>query len=386
MDHSTVGFTIIMCFLFQGVTSQTCNTTHAEVCVREMEGVLNQVIETATEGGAAVGTLEKICLDTIKGNNLTQCYIDATAGCNIQGDEAPTWTMQRWERVMQDIYKLCDGACPSFLERTINITQCTSLIRFDSLYESSFGNFCRSLNDSLECAAQVTAECPMFARLFYDLLPQGVDQTANTICTAGCANFDEAMEVLETCKAHVMDLPEDLDTACKSYQQFKSCLHTSRVPVTCPMFGALLQVLYPQHIFGLYEQQCGTDNTTTSETEPDGDECGSRGQARVQHCIRVLALSWPMSVNQPEITEQQCRDYETGLRCLDHAGFHRCSVLRQFFHNMTSNRRNHMDVLQDECADFLTQQRQMEAGGVVTTVNLLLVVGVAVVSWAASLL
>lgn len=47
--------------------------------------------------------------DTIKGNNLTQCYIDATAGCNIQGDEAPTWTMQRWERVMQDIYKLCDG-------------------------------------------------------------------------------------------------------------------------------------------------------------------------------------------------------------------------------------------------------------------------------------
>ncbi|XP_067669832.1 uncharacterized protein [Haliotis asinina] len=386
MQHSALGFTITMCFLFQGVTSQTCNTTHAEVCVREMEGVLNQVIETAAGEGAAVGTLEKICLDTIKGNNLTQCYIDATAGCNIQGDEAPTWTMQRWERVMQDIYKLCDGACPSFLERTINITQCTSLIRFDSLYESSFGNFCRSLNDSLECAAQVTADCPMFARLFYDLLPQGVDQTANTICTAGCANFDEAMEVLETCKAHVMDLPEDLDAACKSYVQFKSCLHTSRVPVTCPMFGALLQVLYPQHIFGLYEQQCGTGNNT-SETEPEGNECGTRGQARIQHCIRVLALSWPMTVSQPEITEQQCRDYETGLRCLDNAGFHRCSVLRQYFHNMTSNRRDHMDILQDECADFLTQQRQLDGSGAFPmAANILQVLSIVVVSWVVSLL
>ena len=35
--------------------------------------------------------------------------------------------------------------------------------------------------------------------------------------------------------------------------------------MTCPMFGALMDVLYPQHIFGLYEEQCNiTDVTQTT--------------------------------------------------------------------------------------------------------------------------
>jgi hypothetical protein len=47
--------------------------------------------------------------DVIKGNNLTQCYIEATGGCAGGGTQTPTPTMQSWERVMQDLYQLCDG-------------------------------------------------------------------------------------------------------------------------------------------------------------------------------------------------------------------------------------------------------------------------------------
>ena len=44
---------------------------------------------------------------------------------------------------------------------------------------------CRSLNASLACSREVSAECPLFAQLFYDLLPRGIDETADTICTSG---------------------------------------------------------------------------------------------------------------------------------------------------------------------------------------------------------
>ena len=48
--------------------------------------------------------------DVIKGNNLTQCYIEATAGCGRQGGESPTATMQDWEKVIHDLYQMCDGS------------------------------------------------------------------------------------------------------------------------------------------------------------------------------------------------------------------------------------------------------------------------------------
>ncbi|ESP04212.1 hypothetical protein LOTGIDRAFT_171050 [Lottia gigantea] len=370
--------------------------THANWCVSQMESTLNSVLETASapEGKES---MENLCLNTIKGNNLTQCYIDATVGCQSNIDSQPTETMKNWEKVMQDIYKLCDGTCPQFLERTINITQCTSMIRFDSLYENAFNIFCTSLNESLLCAQSITEECPMFGRLFYDLLPQGVDATANSICTAGCNNFDEAMGVLENCKIHVMNLPEDLEMACQAYNNFKQCLHASSAPVTCPMFEALMEVLYPQHIFGLYEQQCNKTFDTLPEvpvlicqisvhilgeqklvinmtllvlllvSQDDlftgsREECGETGEARIKHCVRVLALSWPASLNKSPVSTKQCKAYETGLRCLDNAGYHRCPSLRQYFDEATADRRDFMDMMQNKCSNILSDGKQHNTG------------------------
>ncbi|KAK6192388.1 hypothetical protein SNE40_003864 [Patella caerulea] len=356
--------------------------THADWCVGQMELVLNRVVGTTT-GGEGQASMEDLCLNTIKGNNLTQCYIDATVGCQVSVDQQPTDTMKKWEQVMQDIYRLCDGSCPQFLERTINITQCTSMIRFDSLYDNQFNIFCGSLNESLRCADAVTKECPMFSKLFYDLLPQGVDSTANTICTAGCNNFDEAMGVLESCKVHVMNLPEDLDAACSAYNKFKECLRSSSAPVTCPMFEALMEVLYPQHIFGLYEQQC---NQTFTPPPGSREECGEMGEARIKHCIRVLALSWPASLNNPPISTKQCQEYKTGLRCLDHAGYHRCPSLRKYFDEATSNRRGFMDLMQGRCERILSGQnrrgrkQQVKAGGTNVSTGLTLLLTAVILS------
>ncbi|KAK7462012.1 hypothetical protein BaRGS_00038569 [Batillaria attramentaria] len=319
--------------------------TQASVCVKSMEEAVGRVIEGAS-GVTKKETLQTLCLDVIKGNNLTQCYLEATGGCAPQSAESPTSTMAAWERVMQDLYQMCDGACPNFLERTINITQCTSLIRFDELYDNSYTSFCKSLNASLQCSRDVSGECPLFSQLFYDLLPRGIDQTADTICTANCGNFDEALSQLEKCKSHVANLPDDLDAACSAYREFRTCLHSSDVPLTCPMFGALMDVLYPQHIFGLYEEQC---NITGTE---DTDACGTRGVARLDHCLRIFSLAWPASTDTPVLTQDQCSDFQSALRCLDNSGYNDCPNLQQYFAERMDSKQKHREILERGCADM----------------------------------
>ncbi|RUS91895.1 hypothetical protein EGW08_000297, partial [Elysia chlorotica] len=124
--------------------------------------------------------------DVIKGNNLTQCFINATNSCTGANSVAPTEIIHKWERVMQDLYGLCDGGhlCPQ-PARVFWRRPCTGLIRFDALYDSSYSVFCGSINQSLDCVRETSDQCPQFSKLFYDLLPQGMNTTASTICTGG---------------------------------------------------------------------------------------------------------------------------------------------------------------------------------------------------------
>ncbi|GFN94459.1 reverse transcriptase [Plakobranchus ocellatus] len=172
----------------------TCDRKQAEDCVISMDAIITSALEE-TAGVARMERLQRLCLDVIKGNNLTQCFIKATNSCTNAKSVAPSDVIQKWEKVMQDLYGLCDGACPSFLEKTVNITRCTGLIRFDALYDSSYNIFCGS------------------------------------------------------------------------YQKFKSCVAMSEAPVACPMFTSLMDVLYPQHIFGLYEKNCNSSELTGTENE-----------------------------------------------------------------------------------------------------------------------
>ncbi|GFS17351.1 hypothetical protein ElyMa_006820100 [Elysia marginata] len=236
-----------------------CDRKLADDCVINMEAVITSAVEESA-GLARTERLQGLCLDVIKGNNLTQCFLNATNSCTDVDSVTPTEVIQRWEKVMQDLYSLCDGACPNFLEKTVNITQCTGLIRFDSLYDSSYSVFC-------------------------------------------CDNLDKAMTNLESCKTYVTSLPDDLEEACVSYQKFKSCVEMSEVPVACPMFSSLMEVLYPQHIFGLYEQNCNTTQLTGNMA----DQCGSVGVARIDHCIRIFALAWPSNHKDETFSKQQCK-------------------------------------------------------------------------------
>ncbi|XP_059145691.1 uncharacterized protein LOC131932795 [Physella acuta] len=324
------------------VTAQPkCEKKKAELCVAQMEDVITGVLETTT-GVSRTEKLQQLCLNVIKGNNLTQCFIESTSGCAETPKVAPNDIIQRWEKVMQDLYGLCDGACPNFLERTVNITQCTGIIRFDALYDSSYNVFCSSLNASLQCVSETSELCPQFSNLFYDLLPEGMDKTASTICTGGCDNFDQALEMLDTCKKYVIDLPDDLKEACVSYENFKTCIRMSEAPVACPMFGSLMEVLYPQHIFGLYEQNCNRslDDATV-------DKCGAIGEARVDHCLRIFALAWPAKPKTP--SDQQCKDYVTGMKCLERAGFGECATLRDYFRSKTVGKEEVKKVMQEKC-------------------------------------
>ncbi|KAK3740239.1 hypothetical protein RRG08_054260 [Elysia crispata] len=321
-----------------------CDHKQAENCVINMEAVITSAVEETT-GVARSERLQSLCLDVIKGNNLTQCFINATSSCTGADSVAPTQIIQRWERIMQDLYSLCDGACPGFLEKTVNITQCTGLVRFDALYDSSYNVFCSSLNRSLECVRDTSDQCPQFSRLFYDLLPEGMDTTATTICTGGCDNLDSAMTNLESCKTYVTSMPDDLEKACVSYQKFKSCVEMSEAPVSCPMFSSLMEVLYPQHIFGLYEQNCNT----TQLTGKKADQCGSLGIARIDHCIRIFALAWPSDYKEEKFSERQCTDFMTGMRCLEHSGFSRCSSIRRHFLSATRRRKNQMSMMKKLC-------------------------------------
>ncbi|XP_025091395.1 uncharacterized protein LOC112562369 [Pomacea canaliculata] len=193
--------------------------------------------------------------------------------------------------------------------------------------------------------AEVSGGCDLFSQLFYDLLPKGVDQTASAICTSGCDNFNEALSILETCKSYVANLPEDLDAACSAYRQFRTCLYSSDVPLTCPMFGALMDVLYPQHIFGLYEEQC-------NDTRADQDTCGEKGVAKMDHCLRVLALAWPASTDTPVLSMDQCSDFRSALRCLESSGFNECPSLQLYFSQRTADKRKHKEILERGCADL----------------------------------
>ncbi|XP_076434971.1 uncharacterized protein LOC143274882 [Babylonia areolata] len=364
-----VGVVALMVVLFcEAPLAQgpACNMTHAAGCVRSMQQAIDRVIETAS-GLTRTETLQELCLDVIKGNNLTQCYLQATGGCGGgqqgagggggggrgagggDGVLPPSHTaMQDWEGVMQDLYALCDGACPNFLERTINITQCTSLIRFDDLFDNSYNTFCRSLNASLQCSREVSSDCPLFSQLFFDLLPRGIDDTADTICSAGCDNFEEALTHLESCKSYVTNLPDDLDSACSAYADFRACLQGSEVPMTCPIFGALMDVLYPQHIFGLYEEQCNI-----TEGDLASDKCGSRGMAKLDHCLRILALAWPVNMDDPVISKEQCAEYRSGQRCIDKAGVSECPVLQQYLTDRTADKHRHRAILDTGCAAML---------------------------------
>ncbi|CAG5124675.1 unnamed protein product, partial [Candidula unifasciata] len=327
-----------------GVTSQFCDRQKAESCVRQMEDVITGVLET-TAGITRTDRLQQLCLDIIKGNNLTQCFIDATSACTGGAVISPNDVIQKWEKIMQDLYNLCDGACPNFLERTVNITQCTGMIRFDALYDSSYQVFCSSLNASLQCVSQTSEQCPQFSNLFYDLLPDGMNQTASTVCTGGCDNFDSALSKLETCKKFVTDLPDDLHQACQSYENFKTCIKMTEAQMTCPMFGSLMEVLYPQHIFGLYELNCNK----SQQINDTADKCGQIGLARIDHCVRIFFLAWPANPNRKVPTKQQCKDYMTGTRCLQKAGFDECASLRQYFRSKTEGKQKQTQMMQEKC-------------------------------------
>nr|KAI8753754.1 cell wall protein PRY3-like isoform X1 [Biomphalaria glabrata] len=356
---------VLIVLLVPSVKPQSkCDRKKAELCVAQMEDVITGVLETTT-GVSRTEKLQQLCLNVIKGNNLTQCFIEATAGCSEPAQVAPTDVVQRWEKVMQDLYGLCDGACPNFLEKTVNITQCTGIIRFDALYDSSYTVFCNSLNQSLQCVSETSEKCPQFSHLFYDLLPEGMDQTASTICTGGCDNFDQALEMLETCKKYVLDLPNDLKEACVSYENFKTCIRLSEAPVACPMFGSLMEVLYPQHIFGLYEQNCNRSLDDSSV-----DKCGAIGIARVDHCLRIFALAWPPKPKTP--TEQQCRDYASATKCLERAGFGECASLRQYFNGKTEGKQAIKQMMREKCPGVESSGRPLTAWISGTLISLLM--------------
>ncbi|RUS69368.1 hypothetical protein EGW08_022870, partial [Elysia chlorotica] len=165
------------------------------------------------------------------------------------------------------------------------------------------------------------------------------------------------MTNLESCKQYVTSMPDDLEEACVSYQKFKSCVEMSEAPRSCPMFSSLMEVLYPQHIFGLYEKNCNTTHLTRAKS----DQCGSLGIARIDHCIRIFALAWPSNYEEEKFSERQCTDFMTGMRCVEHSGFSRCSSIRRHFLSATRRRKNQMSTMKKLCPRMVKSNASVPA-------------------------
>lgn len=232
-----------------------CNISMAEKCASQLQELYDSELLSSITTPDQVVTESKtsLCLSTISGNPITQCYTTNFKSCTDQDHLAI-----QWNETMKDVTNLCNESCSNYLE----FQTCESKILYSAYRESKYQLFCTSYEESLSCASEILKNCKFNLSFFIDIIKKPMPRHYKQLCLTGCANLDETIGVIESCYGTIMNIDkEDPTTQCESHTNFKSCVFNP--DKVCREATQLFKNVYS---YDALEVICTTTTSTTTTT------------------------------------------------------------------------------------------------------------------------
>ncbi|XP_052718278.1 serine-rich adhesin for platelets-like [Crassostrea angulata] len=238
-----------------GFAHGLCNVSMAEKCASQLQELYDSELLSSISSPDQVITESKkdLCLSTISGNSITQCYTTNSKSCVDQDHLAI-----QWNETMKDATNLCNESCSNYLE----FQTCESKILYSAYRESKYQLFCTSYEESLSCASEILKSCKFNQSFFIDLIKKPTPRHYEHLCLTGCVNLDETIGVIDSCYGNIASIDiEDPTTQCESHTNFKSCVFDP--DKVCREATQLFKNVYS---YDALEIICTTTTSTTTTT------------------------------------------------------------------------------------------------------------------------
>uniref|UniRef100_A0A8W8K2E3 DUF19 domain-containing protein n=1 Tax=Magallana gigas TaxID=29159 RepID=A0A8W8K2E3_MAGGI len=192
-----------------GFAHGLCNVSMAEKCASQLQELYDsELLSSISSPDQAITESKKdLCLSTISGNSITQCYTTNSKSCVDQDHLAI-----QWNETMKDATNLCNESCSNYLE----FQTCESKILYSAYRESKYQLFCTSYEESLSCASEILKSCKFNQSFFIDLIKKPTPRHYEQLCLTGCVNLDETIGVIDSCYGNIANIDkEDPTTQCE---------------------------------------------------------------------------------------------------------------------------------------------------------------------------
>lgn len=232
-----------------------CNVSMAEKCASQLQELYDsELLSSITSPDQVVTESKKdLCLSTISGNSITECYTTNSKSCVGQDHLAI-----QWNETMKDVTNLCNDSCSNYLE----FQTCESKILYSAYRESKYQLFCTSYEESLSCASEILRSCKFNLSFYIEIIKKPMPRHYEQLCLTGCVNLDETIGVIESCYGAIMNIDkEDPTTQCESHNNFKRCVFNP--DKVCPEATQLFKNVYS---YDALEVICTTTTSTTTTT------------------------------------------------------------------------------------------------------------------------
>ncbi|XP_025089244.1 cell wall protein DAN4-like isoform X3 [Pomacea canaliculata] len=217
-----------------------CNLARARSCV----GQLQETVDLASRDQ---DTLVSVCIASVKGDLLLECFNNQTAGCGVNNRELVV-AREMLDKVNNDARITCENACPSYQ----HAFWCAGILANTS---RPLSQLCRYHEAALQCVT-----CPLARDMLVQLLKQNLSPDGQNVCEWKCQELHLVLLSLEYCAQKYSWTPTNY--TCMQVWDVTSCLESKVEGLQCDDIGQLADRLIP----GLTsaQNQCATTTATTT--------------------------------------------------------------------------------------------------------------------------
>ncbi|CAC5421589.1 unnamed protein product [Mytilus coruscus] len=193
---------IILTFYFlvgQVFGQKQCNLRQAEQCAVNLQSQFDEAYMEYERQDMHIITRKftDLCRSIIVGSNITVCYDDNIKMCD---ETAAKYVKTQWTETMEDIQVFCnDSVCTHFQD----LQKCKSKLYENGIQDGQVEKFCRTFNESVDCANEIFNDTCLFnITFYYSLLARPSKSYYNRACLSGCKTLDDTIQALNTCWKH----------------------------------------------------------------------------------------------------------------------------------------------------------------------------------------
>lgn len=257
-EKNSMAFIILTFYFLVGQVfgQKQCNLRQAEQCAVSLQSQFDEAYMEYERQDVHIITRKftDLCRSIIVGSNITVCYDDNIKMCD---ETAAKYVKTQWTETMEDIQVFCnDSVCTHFQD----LQKCKSKLYENGIQDGQVEKFCRTFNESVDCANEIFNDTCLFnITFYYSLLARPSKSYYNRACLSGCKTLDDTIQALNTCWKHHYTNASN----CQRHINFKNCLYEKAK--ICEEINKLL----PRSIqYAEREVKCTTTTSTTTTQIP----------------------------------------------------------------------------------------------------------------------